>query len=134
MRIILVLELFCLLAGCTTTRYVPVPEYHTRDGLVVRTQRDSIFLHDSIFQSIYMKGDTVFSVKVKTQWKFRDRIQHDTVLSVRIDSMRFFYPQESGKGCHAMRWYERLLMRFGAVCTLAAFALAVTYLVKRRSK
>ena len=41
--------LCALLSGCTTTKYVTVPEYHTDTLRVVKVQHDSLVLKDSVY-------------------------------------------------------------------------------------
>lgn len=83
---------FCF-SSCKT-KYVSVPEYHTEyitktDSF---TQRDSIFVKDSIY--MWMQGDTIykekFSVIYKDRW--RDRYLCDTI--IKTDSVRVPYPVE----------------------------------------
>ena len=46
---ILVAVLLCaLLSGCTTTKYVTVPEYHTDTLRLTQYERDSIYVLDSV--------------------------------------------------------------------------------------
>ena len=42
------LALIMLMTGCTTTKYVTVPEIHHDTVRITKEQRDSIFLRDSI--------------------------------------------------------------------------------------
>ena len=79
--------LFCI-SSCTTTKYVPVVEYHTDTLIQKMTQRDSIYLHDSTI--VREKGDTVLIERWHT--KYRDREVHDTVYQSRIDSVPAPYP------------------------------------------
>lgn len=83
---------FCF-SSCKT-KYVSVPEYHTEyitktDSF---TQRDSIFVKDSVY--MWMQGDTIykekFSVIYKDRW--RDRYLCDTI--IKTDSIRVPYPVE----------------------------------------
>ena len=79
--------LFCI-SSCTTTKYVPVVEYHTDTLIQKMTQRDSIYLHDSTI--VREKGDTVLIERWHT--RYRDRDVHDTVYQSRIDSVPAPYP------------------------------------------
>ena len=89
LKTILIVIAFCIgLAGCTTTKYVPVVEYKTDTVIQKLTQRDSIYLHDSIHVS--EKGDTVLIEKWHT--KYRDREVHDTIYQSRVDSVPKPYP------------------------------------------
>lgn len=74
-----------LLAGCTTTKYVTA-ERHTTDTLrIIDHQRDSIYMHDSIYVS--ERGDTVKIERWHTQ--YRDRWQTDTIWQSRVDSVGY---------------------------------------------
>ena len=79
--------LFCI-SSCTTTKYVPVVEYHTDTLIQKMTQRDSIYLHDST--SVREKGDTVRIEHWRT--KYHDREVHDTIYQSRNDTVPQPYP------------------------------------------
>lgn len=89
-KIILFTAIICL-ASCKTIRYVSVPEYHEtvthqRDTV---SQRDSVFVHDSI--CIIHWGDTIlqkeYHVIYRDRWRDRLRsdslIQRDTVTVIK---------------------------------------------------
>ncbi len=78
----------CCISSCTTTKYVPVVEYHTDTLIKKMTQRDSIYLHDSTI--VREKGDTVLIERWHT--RYRDREVHDTVYQSRVDSIPQPYP------------------------------------------
>ena len=64
-----------ILVGCTTTKYVPVENVKVDSIYVAKIKRDSIFERDSVFVAV--KADTVFFSRV--QYRYRDRIVHDTI-------------------------------------------------------
>lgn len=112
---------FCF-SSCKT-KYVSVPEYHTEyitktDSF---TQRDSIFVKDSIY--MWMKGDTIykekFSVIYKDRW--RDRYLCDTV--IKTDSVRVPYPVEK----QLTKW-QQIKLDIGE-WVMVALALALIALV-----
>ena len=89
--VLVALLLAALLASCTATRYVEVPQVHetwaaSRDSSAVR---DSVFVHDSV--TVCLMGDTVriqeYHVVYKDRWRDRLRvdsfIQRDTVTVVK---------------------------------------------------
>lgn len=78
----------CCISSCTTTKYVPVVEYHTDTLIQKMTQRDSIYLHDST--SVREKGDTVRIEHWRT--KYHDREVHDTIYQSRNDTVPQPYP------------------------------------------
>ena len=83
--IIIFLSLLALaLTSCSPkVRLVPVERTHIewRD----RLRLDSIYLHDSIYITERMAGDTVY--KVKEVYRWRDRWRVDTVNTGRTDSI-----------------------------------------------
>ena len=108
-----------ILGSCTTTRYVTVPEYHT-DTLIQNTvQKDSVFLHDSIYQK--EKGDTILIEKWHT--KYRERLVHDTLYQHRIDSVPKPYPVPEYIE-KKLNWWQRLRMRMGEIAMIFLIAAA----------
>lgn len=117
-----------LLVGCTTTRYVPVPSVSVDSVYVDRWQRDSVYLHDSVFVNQYSKGDTVFVDKVVTKYKYKDRWRYDTVAIVRADTTNVPYPIEKDLG-----WWENTRMYSFPVLVaiVAVLAFIVVWLARR---
>ena len=64
-----------ILVACTTTKYIPVESVKVDSVYVAKAQRDSIFERDSVYVAV--KADTVFFSRV--QYRYRDRIVHDTI-------------------------------------------------------
>lgn len=77
------------LSSCKTHEVIKVvPDVHYKDR--VQLQQDSVHVHDSVFSTIYVRGDTVFAERYKYKYKIKYRLKYDTV-SVR-DSIP--YPVE----------------------------------------
>ena len=86
---IIVALLICALFGsCTTTQYVPVPEYHTDTLRINHNTRDSIYVHDSTY--IKEAGDTFYMERWHT--KYIEKQVHDTIYQSRTDSVPKPYP------------------------------------------
>lgn len=91
-----------LLTSCRT-KYVMVPqvskEYITKTDTVQLIRTDSVLLHDSVWVSRVVQGDTVYLTKevYKYGTRWRDRIIYkthtDTLL--RVDSVSVPYPIEA---------------------------------------
>lgn len=76
MKNLLIITLFAfLLAGCATKKEV---QYVDRE--VVKTQHDTLVVdvHDSVFHTIYQKGDTIYNTKYVEKTKYKDRIVERT--------------------------------------------------------
>lgn len=112
------------LAGCKT-RYVSVPEYHFRDSTKMVYQRDSVFLHDSVFVNQYVRGDTVVKEVRRTKVVYRDRRSHDTVRVERRDTVSVAMPVEGGGG--KLPWGSRAALW---VALIAAVGAAAMWLLK----
>lgn len=118
-------------ACCTSckTKYVTVPEYHTRYAHNTDTflRSDTMFVRDSVI--IRMQGDTTIVEKIR----WRDRVikvyktKMDSV--IQRDSIRVPYPVEK-----SLSKWEQAKMDFGSIAiggTLALVAFIVIWIVKR---
>ena len=121
-----------LLASCTTTRSVERHTTHTdtlrlvqRDILrELRTVRDSVFLHDSV----YFEGATLVKERTRDRW----HVSSDTVWRSRGDSLRAStHSTESHKEktTTAPWWYDWRL--WALLCSVMSFGL-IGYALKRR--
>ena len=86
--IIVALMICALFGSCTTTQYVPVPEYHTDTLRISHNTHDSIYVHDSTY--IKEKGDTFYMERWHT--KYVEKQVHDTIYQSRTDSVPKPYP------------------------------------------
>jgi hypothetical protein len=120
--IFIVALLICALFGsCTTTKYVPVPEYHTDTLRLSRNIRDSIYLSDSIYVSDFVRSDTVYKTTERWHTQWRERIVRDTIYQSKRDSIP--YPVEVIKEVPAkLTWWQQarlhiinVLMMFGII-------------------
>ncbi len=81
-KILYVLMAVFVLSGCATKKEI---EYRDREvtKYVKVFQRDTIInnVHDSVYNNIYTKGDTVYNIKYKERVAYMDRIviRNDTV-------------------------------------------------------
>ena len=118
--------LCALLSGCTTTKYVPVPEYHTDTLRQVTVRHDSVMVHDSIHVS--EKGDTVRIERWHTQW--RDRWRTDTIYQSKRDSIP--YPVEVVKEVPAqLTWWQQTRLHLANIVLWLLALLAVIYVGKK---
>ena len=118
---IVALLICALFSSCTTTKYVPVPEYHTDTVRIVQHQRDSIYLSDSIYVSDFVRSDTVYKTTERWHTQWRERIVRDTIYQSKRDSIP--YPVEVIKEVPAkLTWWQQtrlhiinVLMMFGII-------------------
>lgn len=82
--IIIVLSSLLALASCRThTQVVEVPRVSVDTVLIKQWQRDSVWLHDSIFMK--EKGDTVWLEKWHTKYKYITKV--DTFYEAKVDTI-----------------------------------------------
>jgi len=101
-----------------TVHYQPVEVHDTVN--TVQHIRDSITLHDSVF--IHMKGDTVFSEKWRTEYRWKTRF--DTVYRSREvpyvvnDTISVIKEVPVEKVVYKQRWWQNALSWIGGLCSL----------------
>ena len=99
--------------SCTTTKYIPVPEYHTDTLIANKVQKDSIWVHDSV--SVREKGDTVWIEKWHTKYALKE--VHDTTYIHKTDSVPAPFPVETIKEVEKpLKWWQETLMWIGVAC------------------
>lgn len=124
------LALLC--GGCTRKVYVPVESVRTeyKDRVQLQTRFDSVFQRDSV--AVLIKGDTVKIERWRDRIKYRDREVHDTIISIKTDSVSVPYPVEK----ELSKW-EKTKMDAGGFAIVTAIALfialciAVVWLIKK---
>ena len=122
---IIVALLICALFGsCTTTQYVPVPEYHTDTVRISHNTHDSIYVHDSTY--IKEKGDTFYMERWHT--KYIEKQVHDTIYQSRTDSVPKPYPFVKVVE-RELTTNQKGLMTLGALA-LMAFIVWVVFKIK----
>lgn len=95
---IILIGLLCLvslLCSCASQKeYIPVEQHHAEIVAKIDTfiQKDSIFLHDSVY--IHQKGDTVWIEKWYTKYvdRWHERVRIDSF--IKTDSVPVPYPIE----------------------------------------
>ena len=80
----LIVTLALYLTSCRSSRTMTAEtRSETHNERVLTQDRDSIFIHDSIF--VYVGGDTVVRERWRTMW--RERTVHDTVIERQMDTI-----------------------------------------------
>ena len=112
-----------LCVGCTTTKYVPIESVHTEYRDRVNVQRDSIYLHDSIY--VESKGDTIKIERWRDRW--RDRIVRDTINVQRTDNIQNIVEVEK-----PLTMVQKAKIAIGNIAIVAAFVFLLVFFVRRR--
>ena len=127
--IIIILALFTIV-GCATKTHI---EYKDREVLkyIKSIQHDTLIsnVHDSIYNNIYTKGDTVYNFKYKERIAYKDRIvyKNDTI---KRDSIQTQYKEKTIIKTKTPKWCWILLVINLIICIFVG----VKFYMKWRTK
>ena len=131
LSMVVLLAVAAVLGSCTTTKYVEVPKVHTDTLYVSKTQKDSIYLHDSIFVNQWKSGDTIYQTRDRWRTEWRDRLVTDTVLHLVRDTVPKPYPVIQEKKVEkALTWWQRFRMMLGDIAIIIVGFCGVGLVVK----
>lgn len=108
-----------MMVSCTTTKYVPVETVKTE----YINKVDSVLIHDSIYQEVHTKGDTVFLYKYLEHLK--EVVRQDTI--IRCDSIPVIVEVERQVITNKLNWWQNFLCVLGGI---SLFILGVIILAK----
>ena len=129
--VVVLLVLSVALGSCTTTKYVEVPKVHTDTLYMSKVQKDSVYLHDSIFVNQWTSGDTVYQTRDRWHTAWRDRLVTDTVLHIVRDSVAKPYPVIQEKKVEKeLNWWQRFRMMLGDIAIIICGFCVVGMIVK----
>jgi hypothetical protein len=118
MKTFVCLGLVAILVGCKTQeRIVQVETARTDTTFITRQQRDSIWLHDSVFVREKMSGDTLYLLRDRWRTKFVERTQHDTIYISSHDTIPRPYPVEVEVE-KPLSWWQRFRLHLGTAILL----------------
>lgn len=122
-----ILFVLALLASCRQVEYVTVEKVRTDTTYITKWQKDSVWLHDSIY--VTEKGDTVRIERWHTQW--RDRLRVDTIYQATHDTIPQPYPIETVKLVEKdLNWWQRLRLWIGNIGLLGILGVIGYYGVR----
>ena len=86
----------------TACKSVQTTANSTTDHITAQLQRDSIYLHDSIF--VRIRADTVYLEKWHTKWREKEIIRTDTIQieSIKVETKEVRYVPRFYKYCAAL--------------------------------
>lgn len=110
---IVVLTLF----SCTTEKMVTVEKVRTDTTYITKWQRDSVWLHDSIYVS--EKGDTIRIERWHT--KYMEKQVHDTIFVATHDTIPKPYPVIEEVPAE-LSWWQNIRIWIGNIFLMAMAA------------
>ena len=119
-----------LMVGCRTAREASNVYVHTVDTLSrVASQRDSIFVYDSILIDIRERECTVFVTKERWHTRYRDLWHHDSIYVNRTDTVYMDREKVVEKN---LTWWEGVKMSFGGIGICLVFTILVLCIFRKK--
>ena len=110
---VIILAAALLLTACKTReRIVMVETVRTDTAYITRHQRDSIWLHDSIYMKEYVSGDTVYLLRDRWHTQYVEKQVHDTTYIATHDTVPDPYPIEVEVPAQ-LTWWQKTKMNLG---------------------
>ena len=128
--VVLGLLLCALFSSCSTQRVVTVERRTTDTLMMLNSIRDSIYLHDSIYVSYFVRADTVFRTVERWHTQYRDRWQHDTIYKSRTDSVPVPVPTPVEVPAK-LTWWQQTRMHIGGI-VLAVLGLYIAFILIKK--
>lgn len=116
-KILYILLAFVLFTGCATKTKI---EYRDKEVLkyIKSIQHDTLInnIHDSVYNNIYTKGDTIYNFKYKERIAYKDRIvyKNDTI---KRDSIQIVNKENTIIKNKVPKWCWYLLFINIILCT-----------------
>lgn len=113
--------------SCRSVRYVPVETVKYDSIYITQHQKDSIYLHDSIYQK--EKGDTLIIEKWHT--KYIEKQVRDTLIQIERDTIPQPYPYEVEVPAQ-LSWWQKTRMHIGEFTFIAMLCVAGYFVARKR--
>ena len=120
----IIIAMVLVLSGCKTrTVVVTVPKVRTDTLIITKSQRDSIWLHDSVYVSEKTENDTVWLEVKKWHTKYIETRTRDTIYIATHDTIPQPYPVEVIKKVERdLTWWQKTKMWVGGIAMLLLLA------------
>lgn len=120
----IIIAMVLVLSGCKTrTVVVTVPEVRTDTLIITKSQRDSIWMYDSVYVSEKQEGDTVWVELSKWHTKYIETRTRDTIYIATRDTIPHPYPVEVIKEVERdLSWWQKTKMWVGGIAMLLLLA------------
>ena len=111
--------------SCRSIKYVPIETIKHDSVYITQHQKDSIYIHDSIYQK--EKGDTVLIEKWHT--RYIEKQVRDTLIQIQRDTIPQPYPMEVEVPAQ-LSWWQKTRMRMGEIALVALLVLLGSWIVR----
>ncbi len=130
-KVYIILAALLLTACKTRERVVTIETTRTDTTYITKHQRDSIWLHDSVYISEHQRGDTIYIERNKWKTKYIERIVRDTLYISARDSVPVPYPVEVEVPAKLNR-AQRLLIGMGRLAIVGIIFAGIFFFLKLR--
>lgn len=113
------------LGACRSIQYVPVETIRHDSIYITNHQKDSVYIHDSIYQK--EKGDTFIIEKWHT--KYIEKQVRDTLIQIERDTIPQPYPYEVEVPAQ-LSWWQKTRMHIGEISLVALLVLLGSWIVR----
>lgn len=117
MALVVVMLLF-LLCSCKQVEYVTVEKVRVDTTYVNKVQKDSVWMHDSVY--VKEKGDSVWVERWHT--RFVTKEVHDTLYKARVDSIPVPYWKIKEVAAE-LSWWQQLRLWLGNITLVTILVL-----------
>lgn len=128
MVILLLLAVLAVFLGCSP-RIIDRVEMRTDTCYIQKTQRDSIYLKDSVYVKEWIQGDTVRLEITRWRDRWRERIIRDTAYVSRRDTVKVTVIQQQTKPLSGWQWFQIWAGRLALIAI--AMTLTIFFIRKR---
>ena len=111
--------------SCRSIKYVPIETIKHDSVYITQHQKDSIYIHDSIYQK--EKGDTVLIEKWHT--RYIEKQVRDTLIQIQRDTIPQPYPYEVEVPAQ-LSWWQKTRMHIGEITIIALLVLLGSWIVR----
>lgn len=111
--------------SCRSIKYVPIESIKHDSVYITQHQKDSIYIHDSIYQK--EKGDTVLIEKWHT--RYIEKQVRDTLIQIQRDTIPQPYPYEVEVPAQ-LSWWQKTRMHIGEITIIALLVLLGSWIVR----
>lgn len=129
---IVVLSIFvaciAIMSGCSP-KTIETVIVKTDTCFIQKTQRDSIYINDSIYIREVTAGDTVWITTEKWHTRWRDRIVRDTSYIAKCDTVLVTKTREISKPLSAWQSFQIVL---GRLALMAIVAVIIYFLIRHK--
>lgn len=111
--------------SCRSIKYVPIETIKHDSVYITQHQKDSIYIHDSIYQK--EQGDTVLIEKWHT--RYIEKQVRDTLIQIQRDTIPQPYPYEVEVPAQ-LSWWQKTRMHIGEITIIALLVLLGSWIVR----